>query len=87
MDKNKYIFRVFKKLSLIFGRVPRLRSGRATAHYAFASVLRCTAHCLTACSVSLTQCCIWILCVIGKHTFAFILFDIDYQILTGLNFV
>ncbi|MCS7077514.1 MAG: hypothetical protein NZ455_12430 [Bacteroidia bacterium] len=39
----------------IFGRVPSLRSGRATPHYAFASVLRCAAHCLTACSVSLTQ--------------------------------
>ncbi|MCS7076227.1 MAG: hypothetical protein NZ455_05945 [Bacteroidia bacterium] len=39
----------------IFGRVPSLRSGRATAHYAFASVLRCASHCLTACSVSLTQ--------------------------------
>ncbi|MCS7075916.1 MAG: hypothetical protein NZ455_04380 [Bacteroidia bacterium] len=33
----------------------RCASGRATAHYAFASVLRCAAHCLTACSVSLTQ--------------------------------
>ncbi|MCS7077502.1 MAG: hypothetical protein NZ455_12370 [Bacteroidia bacterium] len=39
----------------LFGRVPRLRSGRATPHYAFASVLRCASHCLTACSVSLTQ--------------------------------
>ncbi|MCS7075486.1 MAG: hypothetical protein NZ455_02195 [Bacteroidia bacterium] len=33
----------------------RCASGRATAHYAFASVLRCASHCLTACSVSLTQ--------------------------------
>ncbi|MCS7075189.1 MAG: hypothetical protein NZ455_00670 [Bacteroidia bacterium] len=38
-----------------FGRVPSLRSGRATTHYADASVLRCASHCLTACSVSLTQ--------------------------------
>ncbi|MCS7076372.1 MAG: hypothetical protein NZ455_06670 [Bacteroidia bacterium] len=33
----------------------RCASGRATAHYAIASVLRCASHCLTACSVSLTQ--------------------------------
>ncbi|MCS7077472.1 MAG: hypothetical protein NZ455_12220 [Bacteroidia bacterium] len=33
----------------------RCASGRATPHYAIASVLRCASHCLTACSVSLTQ--------------------------------
>ncbi|MCS7076941.1 MAG: hypothetical protein NZ455_09550 [Bacteroidia bacterium] len=40
---------------IFFGRVPCCASGRATAHYAIASVLRYAAHCLTACSVSLTQ--------------------------------
>ncbi|MCS7077393.1 MAG: hypothetical protein NZ455_11825 [Bacteroidia bacterium] len=40
---------------IYFGRAPSLRSGRATPHYAFASVLRYAPHCLTACSVSLTQ--------------------------------
>ncbi|MCS7077617.1 MAG: hypothetical protein NZ455_12950 [Bacteroidia bacterium] len=42
-------------LNLFFWACPLLRSGRATAHYAFASVLRYASHCLTACSVSLTQ--------------------------------
>ncbi|MCS7075680.1 MAG: hypothetical protein NZ455_03170 [Bacteroidia bacterium] len=42
-------------MMLDFWACPSLRSGRATAHYANASVLRCAAHCLTACSVSLTQ--------------------------------
>ncbi|MCS7075346.1 MAG: hypothetical protein NZ455_01490 [Bacteroidia bacterium] len=40
---------------IFLGRVPSLRSGRATAHCAFASVLRFASHCLTACFVSLTQ--------------------------------
>ncbi|MCS7076337.1 MAG: hypothetical protein NZ455_06495 [Bacteroidia bacterium] len=42
-------------IDFCFGRVPSLRSGRATPHYAFAAVLCCASHCLTACSVSLTQ--------------------------------
>ncbi|MCS7076458.1 MAG: hypothetical protein NZ455_07105 [Bacteroidia bacterium] len=37
----------------------RCDSGRATAHYAIASVLRYASHCLTACSVSLTQAVFW----------------------------
>ncbi|MDW8346057.1 MAG: hypothetical protein RML94_03780 [Bacteroidia bacterium] len=48
-----------------------LRSGRATAHYAFASVLRCAPHCLTACSVSLTQ--------FNSTCMYFTLFNFDYQ--------
>ncbi|MCS7075277.1 MAG: hypothetical protein NZ455_01135, partial [Bacteroidia bacterium] len=48
-------------------------------------MLRCAAHCLTACSVSLTQ------AVFGCFTLFYIyvcftLFKFDYQIITKLNF-
>ncbi|MCS7078074.1 MAG: hypothetical protein NZ455_15285 [Bacteroidia bacterium] len=59
--------------------------GRATAHYAFASVLRYASHCLTACFVSLTQQSFGVLpCFYIRVCFA--LFDIHYQVLTRLTF-
>ncbi|MCS7076542.1 MAG: hypothetical protein NZ455_07535 [Bacteroidia bacterium] len=60
----------------LFWACPSLRSGRATPHYANASVLRCAPHCLTACSVSLTQ----------RHFDVLYDFYTDYQILTRSEF-
>ncbi|MCS7075753.1 MAG: hypothetical protein NZ455_03545 [Bacteroidia bacterium] len=62
-----------------------LRSGRATAHYAFASVLRCAPHCLTACSVSLTQPLFDVLPCFYTYL-CFTLLDAHYQTLTRLRF-
>ncbi|MCS7076727.1 MAG: hypothetical protein NZ455_08465 [Bacteroidia bacterium] len=45
----------------------RCASGRATPHYAIARCYAIAPHCLTACSVSLTQaafgCFTWFLCI------------------------
>ncbi|MCS7075169.1 MAG: hypothetical protein NZ455_00570 [Bacteroidia bacterium] len=45
----------------------RCASGRATAHYANARCYAHASHCLTACSVSLTQaafgCFTWFVCI------------------------
>ncbi|MCS7076442.1 MAG: hypothetical protein NZ455_07025 [Bacteroidia bacterium] len=48
-------------------------------------MLRCATHCLTACSVSLTQQPLDVLPHLYKYV-CFTLFNIDYQILTILKF-
>ncbi|MCS7078123.1 MAG: hypothetical protein NZ455_15530 [Bacteroidia bacterium] len=40
---------------LLFGRVPRFRSGRCIPHYASLRCFANASHCLTACSMPLTQ--------------------------------
>ncbi|MCS7075319.1 MAG: hypothetical protein NZ455_01350 [Bacteroidia bacterium] len=67
-------------VSLRFARVGLLRTTRSLRCYANAS------HCLTACSISLTQRSLHILPCFYIYL-CFTLFNVHYQVLTKLNFL